>query len=566
MPGIVGFTSGDWSPAETAGALPAMVRLLTHTDFCSQDPPYRDERLSASRVHIGIFQTDPQPYQQDDVCVWLDGEFNNRQELAGSLGVDTGAPDSALLLKAIGGSNRAGNLRRIDGIYSAVVYSKTQRLLHLVTDRYGLRHLCWTRHRGALAWSSESKGMLGLPFFEPQIDPRAVEAFFGQGHLIGNLTWFQGVELLPPATVLTYDLTRRRITTERYWSWADIQPLDGQVDRMALREELARRFIDAVERRCPPGQRVGLMLSGGLDSRAILAAMPDRAGPIQTLTFGKVNCDDIRFAKRAARKKGAEHTVVHLDSDGWLEPRVRGVWWADGELSLLHMHYLCAAPVARTLFDINLDGFLGDATIGGMYTTGWPDKPETSILDNRGRRFVILGTKVARALVEHRWPFYDNRFLELTLAVPHAERAGSHLYRDLLLRTFPEYYTRIPWQKTGLPISWPYTLERAYQPLRQARRRLRGGLSRLIGFTMTGRQDFADYDHWLALPPARSFVEELLLSPSALYRGYLSHETAVALWNRHLSRGFDADIVCRYLTFEIWLQQLFNGTYRSQNH
>ena len=85
--------------------------------------------------------------------------------------------------------------------------------------------------------------------------------------------------------------------------------MTGKIDVDEVAEELGRLFIDAVNRRCNQ-KGIGVCLSGGLDSRAILAAMPNRQEPIHTITFGKRGCDDIRIASKVAKIKGASHHVV----------------------------------------------------------------------------------------------------------------------------------------------------------------------------------------------------------------------------------------------------------------
>ena len=73
--------------------------------------------------------------------------------------------------------------------------------VHLVSDRYGLRQLCWTRRGEALAWATESKALLHLPGFSPLLDRLSLEAFLGIGYFVGNRTWLETSSgwRLPPA-------------------------------------------------------------------------------------------------------------------------------------------------------------------------------------------------------------------------------------------------------------------------------------------------------------------------------------------------------------------------------
>src|SRR6185436_19713275 len=122
---------------------------------------------------------------------------------------------------------------------------------------------------------SELKGLLGLPGFSPTIDQNALRDFVGVGHMLGNRTWFDGVQVLSAATVLTWDLRNQTALERRYWSWDQVQPLSDNIDEREVLHELGDLFVAGVRRRCNDTAAVGLTLSGGLDSRAILAAMPD---------------------------------------------------------------------------------------------------------------------------------------------------------------------------------------------------------------------------------------------------------------------------------------------------
>lgn len=562
MPGLAGFTLGTYAQAGESLALGRMRDLLAHGGARRDDELFCDGRVCATRTHTGLIQREPQPHVGRGVRVWLDGEFYNREELAATL--RDGEPftsDPALLSALYRQDTQFDFLKQVDGIFSAVVYDEPRHRVHLLSDRYGLRHLFWTTHAGGLAWASEVKAMLGLQGFGPRVDRGAVEDFFDVGHLTGDRTWFEGVELLPSGTVLTWDDGVRAVSRRRYWWWDDIKPLEGEVDEDELAHELGRLFRDSVERRARTGGRAGLTLSGGLDSRAILAALPEDAGPVHAVTFGKKGCDDVRIAAQAARVGGAQHHVAELSVEGWLAPRLPGVWATDGQLNLMHMHAVAAAPLVRSLFDVNLDGFLGDAAVGGSYIGGHGRAARWN-LDNRGRRFISLGPASLRPYVETRLPFCDNRFLELAMSTPESLREDSYLYNKMLLLTFPEYFRDIPWQSTGAPIAWPRR-DRRRGLLEEKRERLFEVLD-YYGLRLRPSRSYADYADWLRREPARSFCAALLQDPSAHYAEYVPREQAAAVLAGHAKGRDRSEELGRFMTFEIWLRQVFRGEYREE--
>ncbi|MDQ3847542.1 MAG: asparagine synthase-related protein [Thermoproteota archaeon] len=588
MPGIIGLVINKKNNKEEAfQAIENMQKLITYESYYSKDKIFCDGVICASRSHTNIIQKNPQPYSESGIFIWLDGEFYNQQDfLLWNKNVD----DTALLLKLYKKNNDFAFLKKIDGIFSAVIYDSNTQKVHLITDRYGLRHLYWLNHRGQLAWSSEVKAFLALPEFFPKIDEQAVKEFFEVGYLLEDRTWFKNVELLPSGTVLSFDIRSKKVLSHRYWWWDEIKIISEKIDQDEAAEELGRLFIEAVSKRSNNNKHVGLMLSGGLDSRAILAALPDRYHHINTVTFGKKNCYEVLFAARASKLKSAPHCIVNLNSGNWLTPRISGVWWTDGQLDLMHMHGIEGRTLVRELFKINLNGFAGDLILGGSYLTKYSldkfdpisiasimrcdkglidiskyidlKKADYYFLQNRVRRFTFSGTKHSLTSIEHRKPFYDNALIEFVYSLPDELRFDSYIYKKMLLKTFPIFFETIPWQKTGIPIGYPRIVEKASLFSRRVKKKFLRGIS-CLGHKFDNRDDYVDYQTWITQEPALSFFEKVLNNSSELYSEYIPKRQVRDAWEGHLEGEDNSSELCRYLTFEIWLQQVFEGKFRN---
>lgn len=557
MPGLVGFSQA-FEGAEPVRVLQDMQDLITHNSSYARDELFCDGIVCGTRSHTNIIQMKPQPFQKDGIYIWLDGEFYNRSELS-QYGKFTAHTDLELLWQLYKLNPELSPLEQIDGIYAAVIYNSVEQKVHLLSDRYGLRHLYWVTCQGSLVWSSEAKALLAFPSFAPVIDQQALKNFFEIGYLRGDGTWFEGVELLPSGTIQTWDIRKGTLSRKRYWWWDNIVQQSGKINLEETTEELGRLFLNAVQRRMH-GRRLGLMLSGGLDSRAILAAMQEQDYPISAITFGRPGSIDIKIASAVVKVKGAAHHIVEMNERNWLLPRIAGVWWTDGQLDLLHMHSIGTLPTAGSVMDITLSGFLGDATVGGSYIEH-KGSNEIDLIDNRGRRFIILGPKTTQAYIHARLPFFDNDFLSFALSIPAELRKRSYIYNLMLLKLFPEYFNAIPWQKTGVPISWPETIVVLNLLVRQLHARL-SRISNRFGLRSSQPFTFTDYPNWLRCEPARSFISNMLGSSKAIFPEFIPQQKVINKWQRHL-RGDDNSMdICRYLTFEIWLQQVYEKKYR----
>lgn len=592
MPGLVGVASANSSLNEChLDNLQDMLSIISHRGRCVKDDVFEGGCVCGGRVHNNILQKQAQPLNVSGIHVWLDGEFYNQDKLLAETELHEGS-DTEILLQLYAQQDDFSFLKMIDGLFAAVIYDEPKQQIYLISDRYGLRYLYWRIHDGVLYWSSELKGFVPIRDYLPKINRAALKQFVVIGFMLEDETWFEDVELLSSGSVLSFDLKSGGFDKQRYWWWDHIEPQVGKIDEDAIIEELGELFRNSVQRRCREETDVGITLSGGLDSRAILAAMPKGEHAIKALTFGRAGCDDVRFAKRAAEIKGVEHHVTDLCVENWLPPRLETVWLNDGFQDIKHAGG--AGKYIGELFPINLGGIGGDVVLGGGFLSVERSMDEITqdkkdlvaevfaceesmltqferyvglrkfdyvFLQNETRRFAYAGSVAARTSFEDRAPFLDNRLVELAYSIPDRYRYDTKLYRKMLLRHFPAYYQHIPWQSTGMPISYSARRERFHQKLKQIRLRLQGKFQR-FGIAGHSSKEFASYADWIRLDPAKSFFKKLLCSHNALIQEYIPVDELRSVYERHQAGEDLSTPLCRYLTIELWLQQVFIGKYR----
>lgn len=558
MPGLIGFT--DKHHKYNTDMLLNMRGLLKHFDNYVDEELFSDENIYASRTHLSIINQGRQPYAcKNQLLGWLEGEFYNQSQLKDKYKVVSNTGNE-LLANIYGKTRLFDFLQDIDGCYAAILDDKKEKQIYLITDKYGFKPLYWGIINDDLVRSSELKGFLGHMDFEPVIDPQAVEEFFDIGYLLENRTWFNGVELVPPASVLSFDIQKSKVQIQHYWSWNEIKPMRGPIHEGELVEELGRLFKSAVRKRVNNNERIGISLSGGLDSRAILAAVPEDYRPLHIFTFGQESCNDIRIATKVSKIKGAEHHILKLNSDNWLIQRIGGIWKSDGLFNLLHIHNIKFYNEYKSYIDFNLNGFLGDAILGGSYISDY-ESIEYKVR-NRGRRFINQALAMGESWLIHRRPFFDKDLTNLIFSIPESLRQNSYIYNKTLLGTFPKYYNDIPWQTTGYPISYPKRLMKLLEFKNRVVNKLKRESQR-FGFNFKDLRSYTDYPAWIRQEPAKSFFENLLLNKNALYPKYIDGNKVHRYVRDHRERKANYhNELCLALTFELWLQQVFEGKYR----
>jgi hypothetical protein len=163
-----------------------------------------------------------------------------------------------------------------------------------------------------------------------------------------------------------------------------------------------------------------------------------------------------------------------------------------------------------------------------------------------------------------RMPFYDNALIEFIMSLPHCLRRKSYLYNKMLLHNFPQYFSRIPWQKTGVAIGTPQPLHAAVSLYNAAAQKANRAM-RHFGIRMKSTRKPADYASSIRAKPVCDFFNKLFANKSAIYCEYIERQKVLTAWRRHcngIDMGYD---VAKYATVELWLQQIFNNRYRLEN-
>jgi asparagine synthase (glutamine-hydrolysing) len=384
------------------------------------------------------------------------------------------------------------------------------------------------------------------------------------GILCEDRTWLDGVYLLNPATILTYDTETGYIHTETYWSPSEIRPVTDKIDIREYCEEWGRLFKLSVAKRIGEKERVGLTLSGGLDSRAILAAMPVPGSEINAVTLGDGGCDDVRFAAMAAKIKGAEHHFFPLKVDGWFERACLGIWATDGALSLssqLGIEYL---RTISNIFGVSLNGIGGGRMQGGRVVGASAHYEFDGIKDGIPglqmirRRMLRPGFRLDESFFKVRMPFFDNALYNFAMALPGDVRNKGGFYNNALLHNFYDYYKKIPWQQAGVPISLPPLLFQAGTVYKIALSRLKRKLQS-VGLPALDTKLYFNISEMFRNDMNRKLMEEIISDRNAFYPRYAPESRVVV---NNMRRSVAIEKTCGLLTFEIYMRQLNNPAFR----
>lgn len=204
----------------------------------------------------------------------------------------------------------------LDGVYSLFVWDKAASMLTLSTDKMGSRQIYFYSDpdSGYLAFASEPKALLTLPKVPREIDPEAVAFYLRLGFVAPPLTILKRVSKALPFEKLAF-ATDRTVTRSRYYQLPQPAHSDPAVQEDWV-PRIHEEVVDAVARVTRKTPSIALLLSGGIDSMVMLAALHEVGASkttALTLAFdGATNEKEVEKATQAAHLAGAEHRIVRV--------------------------------------------------------------------------------------------------------------------------------------------------------------------------------------------------------------------------------------------------------------
>lgn len=299
----------------------------------------------------------------------FDGAIDNRADLLGRNksheAPSTSATDDALLVLTLFNREGPDAFAQLAGQFALVIADPSGRRLMLARDRIGYAPLYFTISDNRFIFASEYKALLAIPGVPARPDRDAIQVIQSTKWTKPGATCLAGVYPVAPGTWLEVDLDRMH--TARFWH-IPIQVLhrDEKRHAAALRES----FVDTLRRQVAPYSRIGISLSGGLDSAVMAAGVMEVAGDREVHTFtAGYGADDTEVvnAARVARELGTRHHPLVLDPGDLPDLLPWMVWHLEEPIGREDIAYLfIAAREAARHVELVLTGFGFDGLFAGL--------------------------------------------------------------------------------------------------------------------------------------------------------------------------------------------------------
>ena len=591
MPGIVGLITKR-QPAEAEGELRAMLESIRHEPFYTTGT-WMD---AAAGIYVGwvarqnSFSANmPLETERGDVTLLFSGEEFPEP------GTRKVRGESYLVDRY---DREVDFPRRLNGRFHGLLSDRSRGMATLFNDRFGLQRLYYHEAKEAFYFAAEAKAILKVRPELRRTDPRGLGEFIACGCVLENRSLFSGIHVLPPGSAWCFS----NATLQKKAAYFEPREWETQeaVEPTAYYAELREVFVRNLSRYFIGQERIGISLTGGLDTRIIMAWHKAQPGSLPCYTFGSMYRDneDVSLARRVAKICGQPHQVITVGEEflsRFPHYAERSIYMTDACVDLGRSPDLYVNEKAREIAPVRIVGTYGsemllhavmfksespaaglyDQELGpqiqaaqATYDTCRKIHPVTfaAFRQSPWHHYGVLGLEQTQVAV--RSPYLDNDLVKtvykapasVSLAINQEARsklvqdgnpALANLRTDRGLRGLDSVFTRGLLNFTfkaeyaydyGMP-QWIARVDHLFAPLHLERIWL--GRHKVFHFRVWYRDYLANY------------VREILLDPRSLARPYVNREGVRRIVKGHLrgNHNYTTEIH-RLLTLEL-MHRLF---------
>jgi asparagine synthase (glutamine-hydrolysing) len=604
MPGIVGIVTNmprEWAEPQ----LSKMLGIVRHESFYATGT-FTDDR---NGVYCGWTVqdksfSDPMPVRNEkgDVVLVFSGEEYPEPGASASLRAKGHQfdPENASYLVHVYEEDPANFPLSLNGRFHGLVVDSARSVVKLFNDRFGMHRLYYHQSKEAFYFAVEAKAILAVRPELRSIDMQSLGEYVSCGCVLDNRSLFKDIRVLPPGSAWTFKggVLEKKGNHFDPREWEQQSALEPEPYHLEMR----RSFSENLPKYLKAQQPLGMSLTGGLDTRMVMAWQKFAPGTFPCYTYGGAyrECRDVVVARQVATLCKQTHQAITVDGNflsRFAHYAQRSVYLTDGCTDVYRAPDLYLSERARQIAPIRITGLYGDevlrhsrafkpsAAIPGLYSQSFLPHvdaarntynnvlqchPTSFALFRQAtwHHFGILSLEQTQLAV--RTPYLDNDFLRTVYRAPASAVENNNLRVQLIgdgsptlqaLRTdrgfggnsnylvssasraYQEFTFKAEYAYDyGMP-QWVARVDHAFSPLH---------LERLF----LGRHKLYHFRVWYR-DILNKYVRDMLLDSKSLSRPYIERKGVENVVEGHLSgkQNFTSELH-RLLTLEL-IHQLF---------
>jgi len=470
----------------------------------------------------------------------------------------------------------------LNGRFHGLLADQARGVATLFVDRYGMHRIYYHESSEAFYFAAEAKAILAVRPETRRTDAQGLGEFISCGCVLENRTLFAGIQVLPPASawVCRNGSVERKGQYFQPAEWENQEPLDAGAYYRELREVFSRdlpRYFNGSE-------QIGVSLTGGLDTRMILAWWKAAPGSLPFYTFGGTYRDsqDVLVARKVAKFCGQPYEVIPVGQEflsRFAHYAERTVYLTDGCADVSRAPVLYTNERAAQIAPVRMTGNYGSEVLRRMIAFK-PSAPMPGLFSSALLPYfseakgtyarIVQGHSASviafRQVPWHHWgllaleqtqlsprsPYLNNDLVRTTFRAPDSSIVKSSIFADnndclrliadgnaalgkirsdrglggqggpsgVLTRTFQEVTFRAEYEYDYGMRPWVARIDHFLSRLH---------LERLF----LGRHKYSHFRVWYR-DPLSNYVREMLLDPLTLSRPYLERTALEAIVQGHL--------------------------------
>jgi hypothetical protein len=617
MPGIYGIYTNAKTKFNTKSILSDMGNALNHFDFYS-NIQFDSDCIGLGQVGVGTgYKTSFYKESKKGFVVGFDGKIysfpNKRNDLIES------SLESEKYIVNLFNKYKYDIPSKLNGDFNLVIFNPSEHELLIFNDRFGNRHLYYYIDSQFFAFAPEIKALLTIPEFEKKLDTHGIADYFNFSYQFSDRTFFEKVKLLPPASFLQYK--NGKVLVRNYWK-PRYDPTFSIKDIDNAAKIGFDLFVQSIERNIKGKNKVFIPVSGGLDSRLILAITKNYNINFQTATFDVAGGLESKIARKVTKKLGLEKPIlVKIESDwikkygaklGYINEAKYGTLGSTtifgffdqlgkeydgllngifgGHISFgspyfnsqdiinnistadrknriikglnghLFRNYLAQGMNEDWVYDINN---LRDITIDEQ----WNTSSSISDLDIFRQDYIFIYNRIRRGMngldlnryfIDSLLPFASYELYEFYLSLSPELMINHNLYKTIYKKYLPEMAS-IPWAATGVNLyKRPSRISKNYQAFKNE---LRWYSTRLTGgkFNLLNRNSYNNNDaEFRRNKQIQQWVKNILLSEQTINRGFFNYSGIMNILKKEMN-GYDLfEQISQLVLFELFMRNFID--------
>jgi len=332
-----------------------------------------DRKVGLGNNRLAIIDLSPAGHMpmsyKDKYVITYNGEvynYNTERENLIKMGYKFRSHTDTEVILALYDKYKTRCLNHLRGMFAFAIYDKESNIIFLARDRIGKKPLKYFHKDGVFIFASELKAILTQSEVKKEVDHQAIYDYLTFGYVPSPATGFNNIYKLEPASYLIFDINKNTLSKNKYWQ-PDLKD-KCKMSQRKWKKVILEKFEEAVKLRMISDVPIGAMLSGGVDSSAVVAMMSKNSTkPVKTFTIGfkEKIYDETKYAKVVSKIFRTDHeTLLANPTDLDLLPELARSFEEPFSNSSAIVSYLIS-KMARKHVTVILNGDGGDENFAG---------------------------------------------------------------------------------------------------------------------------------------------------------------------------------------------------------